>query len=127
MKKDVTQALEHLLANAVACEFPTKHYFSSGICIREMEMPKGSLLVGHKHKTDHITMLIKGSMQIRIGEESKIIHAPYTFEALAGSRKIGLAYTDCVVSNIFPTDSTDIEEIEREFTDKHDLKEIPCQ
>jgi len=122
MKNDYTQALAHLLSTGTNTELEVNHYFSDGICIREMIAPIGAIIVGAAHTTNHLTTLVKGTMQIRIGDESKIITAPATFEALAGSRKIGLAYTECIVHNIFPTESTNIEDIEREFTTMHEDK-----
>jgi hypothetical protein len=33
-----------------------KHYFAPGIYMREMTMPKGSIVVGKIHKTEHLWM-----------------------------------------------------------------------
>lgn len=123
MIKNIAEPLQQLLQTAEPYEPEITHYFSEGICIREMRVKAGALIIGASHKTDHLTIVSHGTMQIRIGDESKLVQAPYTFEALAGSRKIGFAYTECVVSNIIPTDSRDIEEIEREFTTLHEDRE----
>ena len=126
--EDIMGSLASLIEGKELIKPETDHYFSDGVCVREMRVKAGTLVVGAEHKTNHITMLIQGTMQIRIGDESKLFHAPCTFEALAGSRKIGFAYTDCVVSNIIPTHLTDTEEIEKMFTTLHeDKKELLCQ
>lgn len=117
---DLPKLLATLYTGKQMYEPKVVHHFSDGVCVREMHVTAGTLVVGAIHKTNHITMLIKGSMQLRIGDESRLIEAPYTFEALAGTRKLGLAYTDCVVSNIMPTTLTNIEDIEAMFTDKHE-------
>ena len=129
MNNDYSKALSRLLSPGRQIELETNHYFSDGICIREMIAPAGAIIVGAAHKTNHLTTLVSGTMQIRIGNESKLVTAPATFESLAGSRKIGFAYTECVVHNIIPTDSRDIEEIEMEFTSLHEdgIKELLCQ
>jgi len=124
MKKDYIPALAKLLNNGTTIELETNHYFSEGICIREMIAPQGTLVLGAAHRTNHLTTLVKGVMQIRIGDESRLVEAPATFESIAGSRKVGYAYTDCIVHNCLPTDSRDIEEIEREFTTLHEDKEL---
>ena len=113
-------------------QFDTTHHFSDGVCIRELKIPAGSLVVGAEHTTNHLTILLKGILHVRIGDEVEVMHAPHTFEASEGTRKVVFAYTDCIVSNIFPTNSTDIDEIEREFmTYKQDrkllMKELLCQ
>jgi len=126
--EDTPQIIARLFNGKKAYEPKVVHHFSEGICVRELHLNAGDMAIGAEHKTDHLTFLSKGSIQIRIGDESKILHAPVTFEALAGSRKIALAYTDCVISNIIPTDSKDIEEIEKMFTTLHeDKKELLCQ
>ena len=137
MKKDFSGALSTLLATGKEVELKVNHYFSDGVCIREMIAPAGAIIVGAAHKTNHLTTLVKGKMQIRIGNESKLVEAPATFEALKDSRKIGFAYTECIVHNILPTDCKDIEEIEKEFTTMHEdikalcnkinIKELTCQ
>jgi len=115
MNADITEPLKVLLNNGQEFKPETNHYFSDGVCIREMIVPAGSIILGAGHKTKHLTTLVQGVMQIRIGNESRLIEAPTTFESLDGSRKVGFAYTKCVVHNIFPTDSKDIDEIENEF------------
>ena len=132
---EISRPLARLLSKGTSFEPKVVHYFSDGVCVREMHAPAGSLILGAAHKTNHIIMLIQGKMQIGIDGDSRFFEAPCTFEALAGSRKIGLAYTDCIVSNIFPTNSRDIEEIEEMFTTKKEdlkrlkaaLKELACQ
>ena len=125
--EDIPAVLAKFFNGKETKELKVVHHFSDGICVRELHMSAGDVAVGALHKTNHLTFLSKGSIQLRIGEESKLIHAPCTFEALAGSRKIALAYTDCVISNIIPTHLTDIEEIEKMFTTLHqDKKELKC-
>ena len=125
----IIKTTANLLQEFPSVELITNHYFSDGVCIREMIVPAGTLVIGAEHKTNHLTTLVKGSMKITIAGEERIVTAPATFEALKGSRKVGYAFTECVVHNIMPIDSKDPEEIEREFTTLHeDLEEIvKCQ
>lgn len=119
MKKHIT-ALNRLLSTGTPLDIKVNHYFSDGICIREAIIPAGALAVGATHKTNHITMLLQGTLQVYINGESRLVEAPYTFEALKGSNKIVFAYTDCVVSNVLPTESRDIYAIEEMFTCMHE-------
>jgi len=122
MVKDISASVSSLISRGILIEPSTNHYFSDGVCVREMIVPAGTLVLGAAHKTNHLTTLVSGVMQVRIGNESKMLNAPCTFEALDQSRKVGLAYTECVVHNIIPTDSKDIDEIERMFTTLHEDK-----
>jgi len=119
---DISKPLARLLSKGTLFEPKVVHYFSDGICVREMHAPAGSIILGATHKTNHIIMLLQGKMQIGINGDSRLFEAPCTFEALAGSQKIGFAYTDCVVSNVFPTNSKNVEEIENLFTFKREEK-----
>ena len=125
---EVLDSLVGILARNDSYEPKVVHHFSDGVCVRELHLKAGDLAVGAEHRHNHLTFLSFGTIQLRIGNESKLIQAPCTFEALAGSRKIAFAYTDRVISNIIPTDLTDIEEIEKMFTSLHkDKKELLCQ
>ena len=87
-------------------------------------MPRGAIVIGAEHKSNHMTIVSKGAVQVRIGKESKLVEAPATFETLAGSRKLIFAYVDSVVTNIIATELTDIEEIEEQFTTLHKDREL---
>jgi len=108
--------LSILLTGVSKSEPEIKHYFSEGVCIREATLLAGTFALGASHKHKHITIVSKGTVHIRIGNESKVIHAPCTFESEANTRKLAFAYTDCVISNVIVTDLTDIDEIEKQFT-----------
>ncbi len=125
--EDISSILTKFFEGKPTKELKVVHHFSDGVCVRELHMSRGDVAVGALHKSNHLTFLSKGSLQLRMGNESRLLHAPCTFEALSGSRKIAFAYTDCVISNIIPTDLKDIEEIEKMFTSLHeDKKELKC-
>lgn len=88
------------------------HTFSAGLYIRELRIPKGALIVGHRHREKTMNMLIKGKMVIYDGKESITVTAPFIAESEAFVRKAGYAIEDSVWVNIFPTDETDIKKIE---------------
>ena len=48
---------EMLEVEQVHC--PVKHHFGSGIYIREVFLPAGTLVLGHAHKEKHITIFFK--------------------------------------------------------------------
>ncbi len=97
-------------------EVVTNHYFSDGIYVREMLAPAGAVVVGAEHKTTHLSTLVSGVMEIRLGAESRMCRGPYTFESQAGSRKVLFAHADCVLHNIIATDIKDIDELDRTIT-----------
>lgn len=95
------------------------HDFMGGCYIRTMTAPAGSLLVGkiHKHKT--LNILLSGSVSaIENDSDSRIIQAPSVWESEAGVRKAFYVHSDIICLNIHPTSSTNLEEIEKEFTEE---------
>lgn len=119
LKKLGADDIEKELLSLEQVEIEVKHSFSKGLYAREIFVPKGTLLVGHKHKVDCLNILASGAMALKGGDdEGVIINAPVTFESKAGIRKVGFALEDCVFINVFNTDETDLEKLEDELIEK---------
>jgi len=101
-------------------ECPVVHHFSPGVYVREITMPKDSIILGHRHKTKHLNIISKGKCKLSDidTKEVTIIEAPCTFESLPGVRKLLYIIEECVWSTVHVTDSTDFKEIEEEVIEK---------
>ena len=97
-------------------ECPVKHYFADGQYVREAFMPKGTLVIGKKHKTECINILLKGSIRVLLGEggEVKDLTAPCVFTTEAGVQKAGYIMEDVIWLNCIPTKHTDLAKIEKD-------------
>lgn len=115
VNKNEVIELEALLSKCKQVEFKVTHIFSDGIYIRELHIPKDSLIVGKRHRESTINMLIQGSMLIIDGDKESTISAPYTFIADKFSKKAGYALEDSIWVNIHKTISEDLDEIEKQF------------
>ena len=104
-KKDIEQA------------YPLEHYFSDGVYCRVISIPANNFIVGKKHITNHLNVLLSGIMLMHIDGETKEIMAPFIFEAYAGSVKALITMTDCKVMNIHPTDKKNVDDIEPDVVD----------
>jgi len=111
--------VEQYLLSQDQAECPVQHYFGPGVCIRELFVPAGSLVLSHKHKEQTMHILLKGKAAVVINEEVRVIEGPYIFVSDPG-RKLGYAIEDVVWQNVFATDETDPEKIEDMFVDKTD-------
>lgn len=111
------------------------HRFGGGLYIREAHYEKQHLIVGQEHVSDHMNVLLRGSIKIVSGDgEDMVLTAPHMFLAKAGS-KVGLTIEDVVWQNIYVTDSTDVEYLEstlfrtpdffKEYTEQRILKKHP--
>src|SRR5690348_3107298 len=54
------QNLAEVFAKAPQVEMPVKHHHSDGIYIREIFMPAGTVVVGKKHATRHLNIILEG-------------------------------------------------------------------
>lgn len=100
-------------------ELNLTNYFSDGVYLRVITIPADTFIVGHKHLTNHLNILLTGSMDIQIAGERRYIEAPYIFEALAGSIKMAKTYSECKFANIIPSNTRDIQEIESRVLDEN--------
>lgn len=93
-----------------------RHYFAPGVYVREMWMPRGYLITGRIHKTEHICILSQGMVAVSDGGEAVVYKAPATIISKVGAKRAIYAYEESTWTNIHPTHLTDPEEIEREIT-----------
>ncbi len=112
------EELEGILLNGPTIEPKIDHTFSPGVYMRTMEMPAGSIIIGHMHKTDHINILLKGKISVVIDGELRNLSAPYIVVSSAGTRKVAYVHEDVVWANVHATSETDIVKLEEQLIQK---------
>lgn len=101
-------------------ECPVYHHFSPGIYMREVHIKAGTFAIGHRQTTRHLNFFMKGKVNYVEADGSiNLLEAPMKFVSDPG-RKIGLVLEDMVWFNIYPTDETDIDTLEKTYLDKSD-------
>lgn len=80
----------------LSVEDMTRHYFASGAYVREARIPAGGLAIGKIHKTEHIAILLSGSVRITTEEGSVDLDAPQVMVSPAGIKRVALAITDTI-------------------------------
>ena len=88
------------------------HYFSAGVYAKETLIPAGHVLVQHKHKFSHLSILASGSIELMVEGERKIIHAPACLTIEADKHHGVKSLTDVVWYCIHATECTDMDEID---------------
>ena len=96
---------------------PVSHYFGPGVYIREVVMPAGALIVGHRQKERHLNSMVAGRLLVMIDGELRELVAPMVFESGPG-RKVAQILETTVWQNIYSTEETDIDVLESRFLDK---------
>ena len=88
------------------------HHFSAGVYAKETLIPAGQVLVQHKHKFSHLSILASGSIELMVDGKRKIIHAPACLTIEADKHHGVKSLTDVVWYCIHATECTDIDEID---------------
>lgn len=109
LERQLLAAKEHHI------EIPTSHHFAQGVYIREVRIPKGALVVGRRHKTEHLNIVSQGRIAVLTDEGPKIIEAPCTLLSKPGIKRVGYALEDTVWSTVHPTEERDLEKLEAQF------------
>jgi quercetin dioxygenase-like cupin family protein len=111
---------EHMLgmdpAEHLCIEAMTSHIFAGGVYCRQMTIPKGTLVVGKIHKTEHLAILLTGTVQITTEEGTHVFEGPKIMVAPPGIKRVALALTDTIWLAIHAVGAErDLEIIERQF------------
>ena len=88
------------------------HHFSSGVYAKETLIPAGHVLVQHKHKFSHLSILASRSIELMVDGERKIIHAPACLTIEADKHHGVKSLTDVVWYCIHATECTDLDEVD---------------
>lgn len=110
-------AIPHVMEE-VSVDDMTYHNWCKGLYARRMHLPAGTVLVGKMHKEENLFFLLAGSMMIYSDTGDTIrIDAPFMSTSAPGTKRAGLALTDCIVMNIHPNpdDETDLGQLEERY------------
>jgi quercetin dioxygenase-like cupin family protein len=88
------------------------HHFGAGVYAKETRIPAGSILVQHKHKHDHLSVLASGSVELVVNGVKSVIHAPACLTIEANKHHGVKSLTNVVWYCIHATDCTDTDEID---------------
>lgn len=99
-------------------EFELRHHFAPGTYAREIIIPKGCLLVGKIHKTEHLCIVSKGSISILTEAGVQMVNGPCTFVSPPGVKRVGFTHEDTIWTTIHATDERDIQKLEDQLTVK---------
>jgi len=114
------QQINTMPPTIVRVDCPLTNLFADGIYWREILIPKGTIAVGRKHKTEHINVLLAG--RVRVVRDGSVIElsAPQVFKSPAGVRKAVYAIEDTRWANVHPNPSNeqDMDLLEEVFVEK---------
>ncbi len=108
-------AMRKIPGHLTAEHFKTTHHFEPGIYIRELFIPKETILTGRIHNHAHLNILSQGRIKVWTEDGMKILSASTTIKSKPGIKRVGYSYEDTVWITVHsnPTDERDIEKVEK--------------
>jgi hypothetical protein len=105
---------------------PLKHSFAPGVYVREIFIPKDTIVVGKIHKHEHPNFLMSGKVEVFTeGEGLRILEAPLSMISKAGTKRVVRAIEDTVWITVHATEETDLGKIE-EYVIAKSYDELPA-
>lgn len=102
-------------------ECPVTHRFLDGIYIREIFMPKGSLVSSKIHRTRHPYVIREGVVSVWVnGGKEIVLSEGYEGITEPGTKRILYCHTDVIWTTLhLNPDNEDLEAIEERIIEKH--------
>ncbi|AOA57573.1 hypothetical protein [Acinetobacter larvae] len=109
--RDVQQQIQD---NAELIDVPVVNHFAPGVYMRQMDAVAGTLVVSKMHRTEHMNILIKGSITVATENGIEFLQAPVVLKSMPGTKRIGYFHEDSSWITVHPTEETDLEKIEQQ-------------
>ncbi|WP_347454275.1 hypothetical protein ABEF83_08080 [Acinetobacter thermotolerans] len=110
---DVVRNVQHQLQESPdVIDVPVVHHFAPGVYMRQMDAAAGTLVVSKMHRTEHMNILVKGSLTVATEDGIQLMTAPCVLKSMPGTKRIGYFHEDSSWITVHPTEETDLEKIE---------------
>lgn len=111
----VMYAVEHYEDQEV--DIPIEHFIHEGVYYRTCKVPKDTAIIGAFIKVP-TTVIVSGDCYVTLGNTIGRLEGYNVIKAEAGRRQAFRAVEDTYITMCFKTESTDVKEAEKEFTDE---------
>ena len=97
-----------------SAEINVVDYFAPGVYMRQMNAKAGTLVVSKMHRTEHMNILLTGSLTVATENGIELLTAPLVIKSMPGTKRIGYFHEDSSWITVHPTGETDLELIEQQ-------------
>lgn len=114
LNRELIIHLQHLVSEHKTDNlYPATEILNDGVYVREITVPKHTLVIGATHKEDHLFMVIKGKAKVISNHTNFIISAGYIEKAKANTKRLAITLEDTVFVNVHSNKNniTDLEEL----------------
>ena len=98
-------------------DIPIEHFIHEGVYYRTCFVPKDVAIIGALVKIP-TTVIVSGNCYVTLGNTIGKLEGYNVIKAEAGRRQAFRAITDTYITMCFRTNSKDVKEAEKEFTDE---------
>lgn len=117
---DKVRELEKHILEMPQIDLQTSHVIHNGMCARTFFLPAGTIVTGALTNIGNI-VIFSGDITVTTDEGPKRLTGYHVIRAGAGFKRAGIAHADTYVTTTWPTDKTEIAEIEDEMTSESAL------
>ena len=110
----VRDVQQQITDNAELIDVPVDHHFAPGVYMRQMNAKAGTLVVSKMHRTEHINILLTGSLTVATEDGIELLKAPLVIKSMPGTKRIGYFHEDSSWITVHPTQTTDLDLIEQQ-------------
>lgn len=112
---DVVRGVQDQLSQSPdLIDVPVQHHFAPGVYMRQMDAAAGTLVVSKMHRTEHMNILVKGSLTVATENGIQLMTAPCVLKSMPGTKRIGYFHEYSSWITVHPTEETDLEKIEQQ-------------
>lgn len=109
--RDRLLTVERAICAQPQVEIPVKHYFVNGMYAREIVIPKGTVLTGAIHLTEHLCVM-NGDLTVSSEKGTRRLTGYHMFTSYPGEKRIGYAHEDTIFTTLHATPITTVKEVE---------------
>lgn len=110
----VRDVQQQITDNAELIDVPVDHHFAPGVYMRQMNAKAGTLVVSKMHRTEHMNILLTGSLTVATENGIELLKAPLVIKSMPGTKRIGYFHEDSSWITVHPTRTTDLDLIEQQ-------------
>ena len=110
-------AIENRMKELKTIEIEPEHIFAGGVYIRQIKIPKGTLIVGKRHRNATCNILMSGEMVLYVGngEPPVKLRGPFLFESGKHVKKLFYCTEESVFMTVHPSEPAAVEDLEDRF------------
>ena len=110
----VRDVQQQITDNAELIDVPVDHHFAPGVYMRQMNAKAGTLVVSKMHRTEHMNILLTGSLTVATENGIELLKAPLVIKSMPGTKRIGYFHEDSSWITVHPTQTADLDLIEQQ-------------